>query len=167
MFKKILAFFAAMSLVAAFAAVDVNKATEAELDGVKHIGPVTSKLILSERKKGEFKNWDDLITRVKGVGDKRAADFSAAGLTVGGVAYTGPAAAKAKADAKTDAKKTDKPMTEKAKDAAVATKDTVKGAAVATKDAVKETAKDVKTAVTDKKDTKADAAKPAASAAKK
>lgn len=162
MFKKVLAFFAAMSLVAAFAAVDVNKANEAELDSVKHIGPVTSKLILSERKKGDFKSWEDFITRVKGVGDKRAAEFSAAGLTVGGSAYAGPAAAKAKTDAKTD-----KPMTEKAKDAAVATKDAVKGAAVATKDAVKETAKDVKAAVTDKKDAKVDAAKPAASAAKK
>jgi competence protein ComEA len=185
MFKKVLAFFAAMSLVAAFAAVDVNKATEAELDGVKGIGPVTSKLIMSERKKGEFKNWEDFISRVKGVGEKSAAKFSADGLTVSGAAYTGAGAADAKArakvDAKADAKADKKPVTEKAKDAAVATKDAVKGAAVATKDAVKETAKDVKTAVTDKKDAKAkvevkaeakadakaDAAKPAASAAKK
>ena len=152
MFKKLLAFFAAMSLVAAFAAVDVNKASEAELDGVKGIGPVTSKLIISERKKGEFKNWDDFVTRVKGVGDKSAAKFSAEGLTVSGTAYTGVGAADAKVKAKADAKKTDKPVTEKAKDAAVATKD-----------AVKETAKDVKDAVTPK----TDAAKPAASAAKK
>ena len=151
MFKKLVAFFAAMSLVAAFAAVDVNKASEAELDGVKGIGPVTSKLIISERKKGEFKNWDDFVTRVKGVGDKSAAKFSAEGLTVSGTAYTGVGAADAKVKAKADAK-TDKPVTEKAKDAAVATKD-----------AVKETAKDVKAAVTPK----ADAAKPAASAAKK
>jgi competence protein ComEA len=159
MFKKILAFFAAMSLVAAFAAVDVNKATEAELDGIKGIGPVTTKLIISERKKGEFKNWDDFVTRVKGVGDKSAAKFSAEGLTVAGASYQGPSAAQAKAGAR----KTDKPLTEKAKDAAVATKDAVKGAAVSTKDAVKDTAKDVKAAVTPK----TDAAKPAASAAKK
>ncbi|SFB75182.1 competence protein ComEA [Polaromonas sp. OV174] len=122
MFKKILAFFAAMSIIAAFAAVDVNKATEAELDSIKHIGPATSKLIITERKKAEFKNWDDFITRVKGVGEKRAADFSASGLTVGGAAYTGPGAAdakaKAKADTKADAKKTDKPVAEKAKDSA-------------------------------------------------
>jgi competence protein ComEA len=178
MFKKILAFFAAMSLVAAFAAVDVNKASEAELDGIKHIGPATSKLIISERKKSEFKNWEDFISRVKGVGEKRAAEFSAAGLTVGGAAYTGAGAADAKAKAKVEAKadakadkKADKPVTEKAKDAAVATKDAVKGAAVATKDAVKDTAKDAKAAVTSKKETKAEvkveAAKPAASAAKK
>jgi competence protein ComEA len=157
MFKKILAFFAAMSLVAAFAAVDVNKATEAELDSIKGIGPVTSKLITSERKKGEFKSWEDFVTRVKGVGDKSAAQFSAEGLTVGGKAYTGAGAAEAKAKATADTKKTDKPVTEKAKDAAVATKDAVKGAAVATKDAVKETAKDAKAAVTSKPDAKPDA----------
>ncbi|MHB1248769.1 MAG: ComEA family DNA-binding protein [Polaromonas sp.] len=164
MFKKLLAFFAAMSIVAAFAAVDVNKATEAELDGIKGIGPATTRLIVSERKKGEFKNWNDFITRVKGVGDKNAAKFSAEGLTVGGASYQAPAA-----KAKADAKKADKPLTEKAKDAAVATKDAVKGAAIATKnavkdaaistkDAAKEAAKDVKAAVT---------SKPAASAAKK
>ena len=169
MFKKLLAFLAAMSLVAAFAAVDVNKASEAELDGIKGIGPVTSKSIISERKKGDFKNWDDFVTRVKGVGDKNAAKFSAEGLTVSGAAYTGAGAAEAKAKAKTDAAKPAKPMTEKAKDAAVATKE-----------AVKETAKDAKAAVTPKPDAKAaakadvkadakvkaDAAKPAASAAK-
>lgn len=185
MFKKVLAFFAAMSLVAAFAAVDVNKATEAELDGIKGIGPVTTKLIMSERKKGEFKNWEDFISRVKGVGEKSAAKFSADGLTVSGSAYKGAAATEAKAKVTAEAKaekKADKPVTEKTKDAAVATKDAVKGAAVATKDAVKDTAKEVKTAVVEKKDemkakseakkevkaeTKADAAKPAASAAKK
>ena len=157
MFKKLLAFFAAMTMVAAFAAVDVNKATEAELDSIKGIGPVTSKLITSERKKGEFKSWEDFVSRVKGVGDKSAAQFSAEGLTVGGTAYTGAGAADAKAKAKADAaKKTDKPVTEKAKDAAVATKDAVKGAAVATKDAVKDTAKDAKAAVTSKPDAKAD-----------
>ena len=173
MFKKLLAFLAAMSLVAAFAAVDVNKASEAELDGIKGIGPVTSKLIISERKKGDFKNWDDFVTRVKGVGDKNAAKFSADGLTVSGTAYTGAGAADAKVKAKTDAAKPGKPVTEKAKDAAVATKD-----------AVKEAAKDAKAAVTPKSDAKpdakaaakadvkadakvkADAAKPAASAAK-
>jgi competence protein ComEA len=148
------------------------------LTASKHIGPVTSKQIISERKKKRVQNWDDFITRVKGVGEKRAAEFSAAGLTVGGAAYTGPAAtdtkAKTKADAKTS-KKADKPVTEKAKDAAIATKDAVKGAAIATKDAVKETAKDAKEAVTSKKDAKketkaevkVEATKPAASAAKK
>ena len=170
MFKKLLAFLAAMAIFAAFAAVDVNKASEAELDGLKGIGPVTTRLIVAERKKGEFKSWDDFIARVKGVGDKNAAKFSAEGLTVSGASYQGSATTGAKANVKTD-----KPVTEKAKDAAVATKDSAKNAAVSTKDAVKETAKDVKTAVTPssdtktkkaKKDEKADAVKPAASAVK-
>ena len=147
MFKKLLAFFAAMSLVSAFA-LDVNKATDAELDGVKGIGPVTTKLIMSERKKGDFKDWDDFINRVKGVGPKSAAKFSAQGLTVGTSAYTGPGAAKAKADAM----KPEKTVGEKTKDAAVATKDAVKGAAVATGNAVKEAAKDTKNAVVNTKD---------------
>ena len=54
MFKKFLAFFAAMSLVAAFAAVDVNKGSAAELDGIKGIGPAISAKIVDERKKGDL-----------------------------------------------------------------------------------------------------------------
>ena len=150
MFKKLLAFFAAMSLFAAFAAVDVNKASEAELDGIKGVGPVTTRLIVAERKKSEFKSWEDFIGRVKGIGAKSAAKFSAEGLTVGGASYSGSS---------TTATKT---ATEKTKSAAVATKDAAKDAAVTTKDAVKETAKDAKAAVTPK----ATAAKPVASAAK-
>jgi competence protein ComEA len=123
MFKKILTFFAAMSLVAAFAAVDVNKGSEAELDGIKGIGPATSKQIMAERKKAEFKNWDDLISRVKGLGDKTAVKLSEGGLTVGGASYKPaadakkavattapvPAKAEAKPAAKTEAKPTAKP----------------------------------------------------------
>ena len=122
MFKKLLAFFAAMSLFAAFAAVDVNKASEAELDGIKGVGPVTTRLIVAERKKSEFKSWEDFIGRVKGVGAKSAAKFSAEGLTVGGASYSGSS---------TTATKT---ATQKTKSAAVETKDTPK-------DAVKETPK--------------------------
>ncbi len=116
MFKKLLAFIAAMSIFAAFAAVDVNKASEAELDGVKGIGPATTRVIVAERKKAEFKNWEDLIARVKGFGPKTAAKFSAEGLTVGGATYQGAAPA-AKAAAKGDAQKMkkDEKMAESAK----------------------------------------------------
>jgi competence protein ComEA len=148
MFKKLLAFVATMYVAMAFAAVDVNTATTAELDGIKGIGPVKSALIMAERKKAPFKDWNDFVARVKGVGTDSAIKFSAEGLTVNGTSYR----ASGKAELKTD-----KPVTEKARDAAVATKDAVKGAAVATKDAAKETAKDVKTAVTPKADVKAGA----------
>lgn len=109
MLKKILAVLAMLYAFAAFAAVDVNKASAAELDGVKGIGPGTSKTILAERKKGEFKDWADFIARVKGVGEARAAKLSAEGLTVNGAAFKPAAAAKkddkaAKKDEKKEAK---------------------------------------------------------------
>jgi competence protein ComEA len=141
--KKLLAIVFMLFTTLAMAAVDVNKATEAQLDSIKGIGPVTSKLIMAERKKGEFKNWDDFIERVKGVGDGRAAKLSAEGLTVNGATYK--AASTTKKDAKADAK-------EEKKDAKAAAKDAKKDA----KAEVKE----------EKKDAKVAAAKPAASAAK-
>jgi competence protein ComEA len=72
---------------AAMAAVDVNKATEADLDGLNGVGPATTQLILKERKRGDFKDWADLMHRVKGIGDARATKLSAAGLTVSGATY--------------------------------------------------------------------------------
>ena len=76
MFKKFLAVARALFAATAFAAVDVNKASQAELEIVKGIGPAISTQILDERKKGAFKDWSDLVARVKGVGDGNAAKFS-------------------------------------------------------------------------------------------
>ena len=106
MFKKILALVAMLYAVACLAAVDVNKASVAELDSIKGIGPGTSSKILDERKKGSFKDWADFIGRVKGVGDGNAAKFSAEGLTVNGESFkaAAPAAPSAKADKKSAAK---------------------------------------------------------------
>jgi competence protein ComEA len=108
MLKKILAIVAMLYAAAAFAAVDVNKATAAELDGIKGIGPAISTKILDERKKGSFKDWNDFIERVKGVGEGNAAKFSAEGLTVNGAGFKGvaaaPAAKKEEKDSKTEAK---------------------------------------------------------------
>ena len=110
MLKKILAILVmCFTAVAMAAVVDVNKASEAQLDSVKGIGPVTTKLIMSERKKGEFKDWKDFTDRVKGIGDNRAAKLSAEGLTVNGATYKAAAAIKkdeekAAKEAKKDAK---------------------------------------------------------------
>ena len=104
MLKKILAIVAMLYAAACFAAVDVNKAGAADLDSIKGIGPAMSTKILDERKKGNFKDWNDFITRVKGVGEGNAAKFSAEGLTVGGAAFKGAAAPAAKKDDKKDAK---------------------------------------------------------------
>lgn len=160
MLKKILALLAMLYAAASFAAVDVNKATPAELDGIKGIGPAISAKILDERKKGNFKDWDDLITRVQGVGETNAAKFSAEGLTVNGAGFKGAAAAPrkdTKAATKADDKKTD------AKPAGASSSENKKEAkaeAKAKKDAEKK-------AKTEKKAAKADATTSAASAAKK
>jgi len=76
-------------------ATDVNRATQAELETVKGIGPGLSGKILKAREAGSFKNWGDLVERVGGVGPGNAARFSQAGLTVGGAAFD-PAALPAK-----------------------------------------------------------------------
>jgi competence protein ComEA len=92
--------------VGANAAVELNKATPADLDGIKGIGPGMSTRILDERKKGSFKDWNDFIERVRGVGESNAAKFSAEGLTVNGAAFKSTAATPAP---KADAKKGDNP----------------------------------------------------------
>jgi competence protein ComEA len=96
-------FFALVAAVFAFNAfaADANKASQAELETVKGIGPGLSAKIIKARETGIFKNWDDLVERVGGVGTGNAARFSQAGLTVGGAAYDGkPAEAKAGKSAK-------------------------------------------------------------------
>lgn len=99
--------------VAAQAAVDVNQASQADLETVKGIGPALSAKILAARQQGAFKDWTDLVDRVGGVGPGNAGRFSQAGLTVAGSAYTGAAAAPAERPARADkvakADKADKP----------------------------------------------------------
>ncbi|WP_137895490.1 helix-hairpin-helix domain-containing protein [Ramlibacter sp. 2FC] len=145
MLKKILALLAMLYAAASFAAVDVNKATAVELDGIKGIGPGISGKILDERKKGSFKDWNDFIERVKGIGEANAIKFSAEGMTVNGAGFQPSAAAPAaKKEEKKDAKAEAKMKADEAK---------------AKKDADKKPA-----AKDDKKAAKAEAAKPAASA---
>jgi competence protein ComEA len=104
MLKKLLTLLVATLLAtAAWAAVDVNTATEAELDGIKGIGPGLSGRILQERQNAPFKDWADVIARVGGVGNKSAVNLSREGLTVNGKKYS--AAAAAKAEAKKNSKK--------------------------------------------------------------
>ena len=124
MIRNFLALLLAVFALNAFAAIDANQASQAELETVKGIGPGLSAKILKARQASSFKNWDDLVDRVGGVGPGNAARFSQAGLTVSGSAYSGAAAkatnpAKAAKAAKTDnapvaskakaTKKSDKP----------------------------------------------------------
>jgi competence protein ComEA len=89
--RKLGATAAALLFVTASLAVDVNKATQADLESVKGIGPAVSTQILAEREKGEFKDWNDFVLRVRGIGAGSAARLSQAGLTVHGRPYASTA----------------------------------------------------------------------------
>ncbi|XJC76703.1 ComEA family DNA-binding protein [Delftia tsuruhatensis] len=103
MFRKLMAgFIALLWSVMALAAVEANKANEAELTSIKGIGPAMSARILEERKSAPFKDWPDFIARVKGVAEPTATKFSGEGLTVNGSSYKGHSA---KPDAKDTAAK--------------------------------------------------------------
>ena len=91
MFKTLIALVLALASSLAMAAVDVNKASQAELEAISGIGPAMSTKMVDERKKGAFKDWSDLTTRVKGIGDGNSKKYSSGGLTVNGAAYDGQA----------------------------------------------------------------------------
>jgi competence protein ComEA len=69
--KLLLAFVSALAFsLSAFAAVDINTASQSDLETVKGIGPVKAKAIIEYRKKnGNFKSIDDL-DKVPGFGKK-------------------------------------------------------------------------------------------------
>jgi competence protein ComEA len=72
--------------------IDLNKATEIELDALKGVGPVLTKAVMEERKKAPFKNWEDATSRVKGLGPQKASSLSEQGVRVQGSAYNVKAA---------------------------------------------------------------------------
>ena len=93
MLKPLLAAMAAALGVAGAWAVDVNRATRAELEAVRGLGPGIVSTILDERQSGPYRDWPDFVRRVKGVKEATAVKLSAAGLTVGGAAYAGATSA--------------------------------------------------------------------------
>jgi competence protein ComEA len=89
MVKKRLAALATLVAASALAAIDANTASQADLEAIGGVGPALSATIIDERKKGEFKDWSDLLGRVRGVGDRSAARLSTRGMTVNGQPYGG------------------------------------------------------------------------------
>ena len=88
MIKKIATAIVTVMLAGiAWAQVDLNKATEIELDGLKGVGPSLTKELMSERKKSLFRDWPDVMQRVKGIGPKKAANLSEQGVRVQGQGY--------------------------------------------------------------------------------
>lgn len=108
MIRTLIAALIATCAFAAHGAVDVNKASQAELETIKGIGPSVSTRILDERKKGEFKDWSDMVVRVKGVGPGNAKRFASDGLTVNGADYSGEVVASNKSSGNTSSKSSGK-----------------------------------------------------------
>ena len=73
----------------AHAELEINQATEAQLDSLLNVGPALSQKILRQRQQSPFADWSDLIRRVPGIGPRRARQLSHQGLTVQGQAYPG------------------------------------------------------------------------------
>ena len=80
-----------LSSVSGAWAVEANAANRAQLEQVRHIGPPLADAILVARDKhGAFKDWADLMARVRGIRHAKASKLSEAGLTVGGAPYAAP-----------------------------------------------------------------------------
>ncbi len=110
--KTLVKLFVAYATVINLAtALEVNNATQAELEALKGIGPVKAKAIVDERNAhGVFKDSADLDARVKGIGEKTANKLQAEGLTINGktqaISYT--KTTKSSTTAKVEKEKKDK-----------------------------------------------------------
>lgn len=68
-------------------ALELNQATEAELDGLHGLGPALTRRVLQARQVRAFASWDDFRQRVSGMGAAKARALSAQGLTIEGQAF--------------------------------------------------------------------------------
>ena len=75
--------FVAASGLAAASPVNVNTATQSELESIKGIGPSKAKTIIAERLDGgHFQDANDLQKRVRGIGMKSVEKMVDNGLTI-------------------------------------------------------------------------------------
>ena len=77
------------------APIALEQARELDLDGLRGLGPATTRVVLQERERAPFRDWTDLMQRVPGIGPRKAQDLSAQGLRVQGQAYPNPPPRKA------------------------------------------------------------------------
>ena len=72
------------------APLEVNSASQAQLESLPGIGPALAERMLAARAQEHFKDWADLRRRVRGLGEASARKLSAQGLRVQGQAYPPP-----------------------------------------------------------------------------
>lgn len=87
MHKLITAFGLALACLTAHAELDLNRAREMDLDGLKGVGPALSARILKAREVRPFSNWQDLQQRVKGMGPALSQSLSDQGARIQGQAW--------------------------------------------------------------------------------
>lgn len=69
-------------------ALELNTATTRQLERLDGIGLSMARRIVEERRKhGEFRHWDDLQSRVRGLSELKAWELSDQGLTVAGESH--------------------------------------------------------------------------------
>jgi competence protein ComEA len=74
---------ACLVAVPAWAGINPNQASQAELETIRGIGPSMASRIVAERQKnGPFKSPQDFARRVSGVGPKRLKAFQEGGLEI-------------------------------------------------------------------------------------
>ena len=79
----VLSVFVAVSGLAAASPINVNTATQSELESIKGIGPSKAKTIIAERLDGgHFQDANDLQKRVRGIGMKSVEKMVDNGLTI-------------------------------------------------------------------------------------
>jgi competence protein ComEA len=79
--------FASALAFAQAAEIDVNTASQAQLESLRGIGVALSDRLLEERSRRPYTDWADLAARVPGVGPKTAERLSAQGLRIAGRPY--------------------------------------------------------------------------------
>jgi len=67
--------------------IEVNSASRAQLESLAGLGPALVDRILQARQRAEFKDWQDLRQRVRGLGTATLLRLSEQGLRVAGQAY--------------------------------------------------------------------------------
>ena len=85
--RRVLGVLGALCVMGAAQALELNRASEAELDGLRGMGPALNRQVRLARAQHAFTDWADFQARVAGVGAAKARAFSEQGLTVNGQPY--------------------------------------------------------------------------------
>lgn len=75
----------------AASALDLNQATEAELDSLRGLGPSLTAKVLAARAAQNFQSWADLMQRVHGIREATARRLADQGVTIQGHTFAAKA----------------------------------------------------------------------------